>query len=140
MNKAGPAQLERARRLLAHEGAADRVDGPVTTAASRVYDKLHAQMAPLVGAGGIHMLFMRSAALAQGEFARIAELSTLEGSTQLGEYLHAQKRAVTTESAVALFGNFFTLITSLIGERLTAQVLRGAWPAFEEAAPMEKHK
>ena len=140
MIKAGPAQLERARRLLAHEGAADRADEPATTAASRVYDKLHTQMAPLVGDSGVQMLFMRSAALAKGEFARLAELSTIEGSTQLRESLHAQKRAVTTESAAALFGHLFSLMNIFIGERLTSQVLRGAWPAFEEAAPREKHK
>ena len=28
----------------------------------------------------------------------------------------------------------FTLIATFIGERLTSQVLRGAWPAFEETA------
>ena len=125
---------------MAHEGAADSTGEPATTAASRVYDKLHAQMAPLVGDSGVQMLFMRSAALAKGEFVRLAELSTLEGSKQLRESLQAQKRADTTESAAALFGNLFSLMNIFIGERLTSQVLRGAWPAFEEAAPKEKHK
>jgi hypothetical protein len=54
--------------------------------------------------------------------------------------LQAQDPAVATESAAALFGNFFTLITTFIGERLTAQLLRSAWPNFDETAPTEKKK
>ncbi len=140
MSKAGPAQLERARRLLAHEVAADRAPGPASTAASRVYDKLYSQMAPLVGDSGVHMLFMRSAALAKGEFARLSVLSAPEASKQLRESLQAPRSAAATESDAALFGNLFSLMNIFIGERLTSQVLRGAWPAFEEAAPTEKHK
>ena len=126
--------------MLAHEGAAGSADARATTAAGRVYDKLHAHLAPLVGAAGVQLLFVRSAKLAQGEFACFAEVSILEGSTKLRECLQAQDPAVATESAAALFGTFFTLITTFIGERLTAQVLRSAWPTFEETAPREKNK
>ena len=140
MKKLDPAQLEMARRLLAHEGAAGSAAARATTAASRVYDRLHAHMAPLMGDAGVHLLFGRSARLAQGEFARFAEVSIPEGSTKLRERLQAQDPAVATESAAALFGNFFTLSIAFIGERLTTQVLRNAWPTFEEPEPKEKHK
>jgi hypothetical protein len=128
--------MERARRLLAHEGAS----ADATTAAGRVYDKLHAQMAPLVGDAGVQLLFVRSAKLARGEFARLTEVSIPEASTKLRETLQAQDPALATESAVALFGTFFALITTFIGERLTIQVLRTAWPTFEETAPRENDK
>ena len=137
LNRPSPAQMERARRLLAHEGAAGSADERATTAAGRVYDKLHAHMAPLVGAAGVQLLFQRSAKLAQGEFACLDEVSILEGSTKLRECLQAQDPAVATESAAALFGTFFALLTTFIGERLTTQVLRSAWPTIEEAAPRE---
>ena len=127
--------------MLAHDGATGGAAARAKTAAGRVYDKLHVHLAPLVGIAGVHLLFARSARLAQGEFARFVDVSTDEGSTELRECLHAQDPAVATESAVALFGNFFTLITTFIGERLTAQLIRSAWPNFDEtAAPTEKKK
>ncbi len=142
--------MERARRLLAHESAAGSADERATTAAGRVYDKLQVHLAPLVGAAGVHSLFVRSAKLAQGEFTCVAEATILEGSTKLRERLQAQDPAVATESAAALFGTFFALVTTFIGERLTTQVLRSAWPtsawptsawlAIEEAAPREPKK
>jgi hypothetical protein len=139
VNRPTPAQVERARRLLAHEGAAGSADD-CATAAGRLYDKLHAHLAPLVGAAGVQLLFVRSAKLAQGEFARLAGVAILEGSTKLRECLQAQDPAVATESAAALFGTFFALIATFIGEPLTTQVLRGAWPMIEETAPKEIRK
>ena len=140
MNRAQPEQIERARRLLAHEraaGSARQHSTDESTAAGRVYDKLHAQLAPLVGAAGVHLLFMRSAKLAQGELAWLAEIPIVEGTTKLREFLHSQEPVVATESAAALFGTFFTLLAARIGERLTNQVLRDAWPTIEGAAPKQ---
>jgi hypothetical protein len=138
MNRPNPAQLERARRLLAHEGAAGSAD-ECATAAGRVFDKLHAQLAPLVGAAGVHSLFVRSARLVQGEFAFLAEVSIFEfeSSTKLRECLQAQDPAIATEAATALFGTFFALIMTFIGDRLTTQALRRAWPRIEETATGE---
>ena len=133
-----PAQIARARQLLAHEAVAGSADA--MPAAGRVYDKLHAHLAPLVGDAGVELLLVRSAKLAQGEFAWLAEVSILEGSTKLRECLRSQDPAVATESAAALFGTFFTLITTFIGERLTTQVLRRAWPTIDETAPRETRK
>ena len=138
MSRADPAQLEKARRLLAHEGAAGRADKS-TTAAARVYDKLRAHLGLLVGDLGVRLLFVRSARLAQGEFATFAEVTGVEASTMLREYLQKNSPAVAAESAAVLFGTFFTLIHTFIGERLTTEVLRTAWPMFD-TAPAEKTK
>lgn len=97
-------------------------------------------MAPLVGVAGVQLLFVRSAKLAQGEFAWLSDVSILEGSTKLRERLQTQDPAVAPESAVNLFGTFFALVTTLIGERLTTQILRGAWPTIEDAAPTETNQ
>jgi hypothetical protein len=102
-----------------------------------MYDKLHAHLAPLVGDAGVQVLFVRSAKLTRGEFARLADCSILDGATKLRECLHARDPAVATESATVLFGTFFALITTFIGERLTTQVLRRAWPMLDETAPRE---
>jgi len=124
------AQMERARRLLAHEGAAGSAD-ECATAAGRVYDKLHGHLAPILGAAGVQALLVRSEKLTRSQFPFLAG-ATLEDSTKLREQLRTQDPAVAAESAAALFGMFFTLITTFIGDRLTTQVLRRAWPTIEE--------
>jgi hypothetical protein len=134
------AQMERARRLLAHEGAAGSAEGGAATAAGRVYDKLQAHLAPLVGAAGVQSLLVRSAKLAQGDLTGLAAVSTFEGSTKLRERLEAQDSAVTNESAASLFATFLTLLTTFIGERLTTQILRSAWPTIEDTSPTETTK
>ena len=70
--------------------------------------------------------------LRQGQFPFL-EVAVVDSSTKLRECLHAQDAAVATESAAALFGTFFALITTFIGERLTTQALRRAWPTIEES-------
>jgi hypothetical protein len=130
-----PAQLSTARRLLAQEGADSGADGAAATAAGRVYDKLHAHLAPLVGSIGVQSLFVRSAKLTPDEFAVLTEVSILEGSTKLRE--HWQGSAVDAEAAAALFANFLSLLTTFIGERLVIQALRSAWPTIEDG-PREK--
>ena len=131
--------MEHARRLLAHEGALVGADERAT-AASRVYDRLHAHLAPLVGEAGVNLLFVRSAKLSRGEFAWLTEFSILEASPKLRERLRGEAPPVSTESAATLFGTFFALLTAFIGERLTTQVLRRAWPTIEETTPRETDK
>ena len=138
LKRPDPAHVETARQLLAYEGALGGGHQGATTAAGLVYDKLCAHLSPLVGEAGVELLFVRSAKLAQGEFAWLAEVSILDGSTKLRDSLQAQDPPVATESAAELFGTFFTLITTFIGERLTSQVLRAAWPTIEEMAPRKQ--
>jgi len=133
LKRPSPARLETARRLLAHEGAATGKDDSVAAAAGRVYDKLHADLSPLVGGMGVQSLFVRSAKLTPDEFAALAEISILEGSTKLREHWQAQGSAVDAEAAAVLFGTFLSLLTTFIGERLVTQVLRSAWPTIASA-------
>ena len=132
MNRPSPVQIERAKRWLAHEGAAGTAD-ECAVAAGRVYDNLHAHMDPLLGAAGVQALLVRSVKLAQSEFSFL-EVSIVAGSTKLRECLRAQDPGVATEAAAVLFGTFFALLTTFIGERLTTQALRNAWPTIEETA------
>src|SRR6185436_10271208 len=101
-------------------------------AVGRVYDKLHAHLAPLVGTIGVQSLFVRSAKLTPDEFAALADVSILEGSTKLREHWQTQGSAVDAEAAALLFGTFLSLLTTFIGERLVTQVLRSAWPMIDE--------
>lgn len=136
----GTAQVDRAKRLLASEGSAGDSEA-CATAAGRVYDKLDAHLAPLLGRAGVQALFARSAKLAQAERASLAEVAAGgEGSTKLRAHLQSLEPAIAIETAAALFGTFLDLVTTFIGDRLTVQVLRRAWPAIEEAPPRETDK
>ena len=137
MKQPSPAQLEKAKRLLAHEGAARGAEDGAAAAAGRVYEKLHAHLAPLLGVIGVQSLFVRSAKLTPGEFSGLTEVSILDGSEKLREHLQAGGSAVDAESAAALFGTFLELLTTFVGERLVTQVLRSAWPTIEETALRE---
>jgi hypothetical protein len=130
MNRPSVAQLEMAARLLAHEGAGGTHKGGARTPAGRIYEKLHAHMDALVGVGGVDLLFIRSAARTRGPLAAVVEGPIPEGAAKLREHLLEQDPAVDANAAAALFAYFFKLVTGLIGERLTAQVIRRAWPTF----------
>jgi hypothetical protein len=139
MKRPSPAQIEWAKQLLEHEGAAGGA-AECAAAAGRVYDKIGAHLAPFVGVAGVHLLLVRSAKLSQGEFACLSEVANFGGSTKLRECLQALEPAFARESALALFGTFFALISTFIGERLTTQVRRSAWPAIVETSPRETRK
>jgi hypothetical protein len=129
-------QNDWARRLLAREGASGSA-ADCATAAGRIYDKLHARLDPILGVAGVHALFLRSARLSSHELASIPDAAALESSTKLVECLRAQDPATALASSTALFGTFYMLITNFIGEGLTSQVLRGAFPALEETSTEE---
>jgi hypothetical protein len=133
-------QMELARRLLAREGLSDGGAAEEATAAERVYDKLSARLAVLLGPLGVRALFARSARLVEPEYPRLAELATIEGVTNLRGCLQTLDPAVATETAVALFGTFLALVTTFVGDRLTTELLRGAWPMIEEPPPAEEKK
>lgn len=130
MTEASTTQTERATLLLAHEGAAGSA-AECAAAAGRVYDKLHAHLRPLLGSAGVQALLGRSVRLTQRQF-HFLEASVVESSRTLCESLRVQDPAVAKEAAVVLFGNFLALMTTFLGERLTIQALRRAWPTIED--------
>ena len=137
MGRTSTGQVERAKRLLAHEGNSGSSSAECAAAAWRLYEKLNARLAPLLGSAGVQALFVRSAKLAQAEVGSLAEVATPEGMNKLGAVLQALDSTKATEVAATLFGTFFELMTTFIGERLTVLVLRSAWPAIEDTAPRE---
>jgi hypothetical protein len=140
MTRPSAAQAERATHLLVSEGDCRSTDG-CAAAAGRVYDKLQARLAPLIGPAGVQALFMRSAKLAQPALASLADVAaSLESSTEVRAWLKSLEPAAAIEAAAVLFGTFLELVTTFIGERLTVQVLRSAWPEIEETAPKGTHK
>ena len=139
MTEIDEAQLAGARQLLAHEGAAGG-SRACALAAVRVYDKLNARLGPLLGPAGVRALFARSAKLAGRDLSAVAGVVSVESSTTLSALLQDLEPAVAHEVAEALFGTFLSLIATFIGERLTRQALRSAWPTIEDPTPRENKK
>jgi len=139
MSRPSPAQLARIRRLLAAEATGDGAEARAA-AAGAVYQKLDAQLSLLLGRTGFQMLLARAAKLAQPELACLTEVAVVESPTKLQAFLRALDPATAAEAAEVLFGTFFTLLTTFIGDRLTVQTLRRAWPAIEEPAAPETKK
>jgi hypothetical protein len=129
MARATQHHLSLATVLLTHEGAAGEADARVH-AVGRVYDMLHAHLTPLLGKAGVELLLVRSAKVVQGEFAFLTEASILDGADQLRDRLRQPAPALAIESATDLFATFIGLLMTFIGERLTNQILRNAWPAL----------
>ena len=110
-------------------------------AAGRVYDKLAGQLAPLLGLAGVQSLFARSAKLARAATSSLAEVAAAnDTATKLRACLQTLEPATASAAAAVVFGIFLDLIVTFIGDRLTVQVLRGAWPAINKMAPRETNK
>jgi hypothetical protein len=137
MSRPSATQLAIAKQLLEFEGAPWSSSEECAAAAWRVYEKLNARLAPLLGSAGVQALLVRSAKVAQADFASLADVATPEGLTRLGSCLQALDPAIAAQAAATLFGTFLELMGTFIGERLTVVVLRSAWPAIAETAPRE---
>ncbi len=113
--------------MLAREVAAS----DESLAGGRVLEKLHGHLDPLIGPAGVQALLIRSTLLAAVEFPFLNP-TVVSSAASMRECLQALEPGVARESTVALFGNFFALINTFIGERLTTQVLLSAWPTVAE--------
>ena len=129
----GAEQMERANWLLTSEGSSASDSAACAAAAGRVYEKLDAQLTPLLGRAGFQALLARTAKLANAKLAPLA--GALEDAAQLSARLQSLEPTFAAETAAVLFGTFLDLIATFIGDRLTVQVLRRSWPAIDETSP-----
>jgi hypothetical protein len=140
MKMPSPADLDAANRLLTYEGGPGGSADECAAAAERVYEKLRMQFAGLVGSAGFQVLFARSANLTRSQFTSFGDNAAVESSAKLRERLRAQEPGAVAATAANLFAAFLSLLTTFIGERLTTEMLRRAWPALGQSAPTETKK
>lgn len=104
----------------------------VAAAARQIHGDLTAVLAPLISATGVEALMARAFDLAKREFPTGEQSGgngpTNEPFTQVSLWLESQLPTAATDAAAAVFATFATLLTTLIGEPLTMQFLRKAWP------------
>ncbi len=147
MNKPSTAHVDLARRLLATEV---RSPPDPAFAAARLYEGVVFHLSPLIGAAGVHALVARSIKRSKAAHPclegfhtppvdpRSSELRS--PAERLCECLQQQQPIETLDPAVIVFANLLSLLAAFIGERLTDQVIQGAWPETSESAHVKRKR
>jgi hypothetical protein len=132
-----------AQRVIAqHAGSAGNA-GTVAAAARQAYDDLARVSAPLIGQAGVDALTARALHLAKREFPWLVHTREdppqPDGAfAQIVFSLERQDPAIAAEGAGAVLTTLTGLLVTFIGEPLTVNLLRKAWPgAFSGASTQE---
>jgi hypothetical protein len=142
----GNAALQQlALKVLAQHAGTAAGAAALAAAARCVYDDLARVSSPLIGEAGVDALTGRALHLVQRDYPWLADTREPARAdrpiAQIVSGLARQDTAVATEAAGALFASFTGLLVGLIGEPLTARLLRQAWPdAFSEPSTDETHQ
>jgi hypothetical protein len=119
-----------AERLIAYEARANGSSGTKASAACLVGEKLHPHLATLMGNVGFRALLARALALANAEVQWLRAVhvkadGSFEGLDELGAKVDPDE---FFEGCVVLLAQLLGLLEAFIGENLTLQVVRQAWP------------
>jgi hypothetical protein len=131
-----------ALRVLAQHSGSPGAEA-LTAAARRTYEDLAQVSSPLIGQVGVDALIRRALHVAQREYPWIGDSrepgQATEPLTRLVLALERQEPAVATDGAAAVFAHFAGLLLTFVGEPVTMQLLRKAWPeAFSDASTEER--
>lgn len=137
MNLASPPLRFLALQLLAEER--DSGEGSQDPAAARVCAKLGALLSKLAGAAGYRSLLSRAVSLAQAEVPSLKSLHVLPDGKLIGFYeaTEATDKQEFERSEVALVAQLLGLLHTFIGETLTQQLVKEAWPAIDPGSTLE---
>ena len=129
MNTATPAIQNLARRLIALEAARDPSEEPVGEAV-RACEKLRGPLAKLAGVAGFRSLMARAMALATAEVPWLDAVQVrADGSLEGFDAARLHQGAVPGgEAGVVVVAHLLGLLVTFIGEPLTLQLVRDAWP------------
>jgi hypothetical protein len=130
MSRATPELLNFARRLIAYEARGNESSETGLPAGFDVCEKLRRHLANLMGTGGYRALLTRALALASAEVAWLRTIvinvdGSLDERPEGGAQVDEQAMA---EGGVVLVAQLIGLMMTFIGEGLTLQLLREAWP------------
>jgi hypothetical protein len=143
MKPATPALMEAIQRLRELEAGGETPTSAQSVAtATRLHEKLAQHVAPVVGEAGFEALFFHSVKITKSTFVCLRELrttgSTQEALRQFFERLEKQEPAVVAAITEAVMATLITTLCTFIGEDLTWQLLRGAWPDLPKQPLSEK--
>jgi hypothetical protein len=119
-----PQTRDLARRLVAHQGAADTSE-PMELAAFRVCETLRRPVCALAGVPGFRSLLSRSLALARAEApclsaVQVAADGSLQGLDELGRQMDKDQ---VREGGGVLIAQLLGLLLHLIGEATTSRLV-----------------
>ncbi len=137
MNPAAHPLRDMAFRLLAEEQGTG--EGTGDPAAARVCGKLGALLSKLAGAAGYCSLLSRAVALAQAEAPSLKSLHVLPDGKLIGFYeaTEATDKQEFERNEAVLVAQLLGLLTTFIGEPLTLQLVKEAWPAIDPRSTIE---
>lgn len=119
------------RQILSGNPLADAADP--AAAAIRQWEQLASKFDPLLGPGGVRLIYARSLELNKAAYqwlpAALSPNSTEPLFAPLRARFESRPTADIAAAHFALIHTFTDLLAALIGERLTTQFLRSAFPA-----------
>ena len=130
------------RQLLVREAGSGAGAPTIAAVLGRLGERLTQQLAPLIGDAGVRAIYDRSFHLMQSKFPGLT--AGRNSDPRAGPFTVAQlslehlEPAVAADAAVALLIIVGELLAAFIGESLTANVLRGAWPGDFPAATAQE--
>ena len=146
-----PPSLALARRLLVLEqarvkstggarstrGAPDAASDP----AARVCETLREILTAFAGTAGFRSLLTRALTLAEAQAPALACVQVLEDGSLSGlEQLGGASSKAATAAGRVLVAQLLDLLITFIGEPLTLQLVRIAWPAASASASRSRNK
>jgi hypothetical protein len=128
--------------VLVHHAGPDADAASLAAAARRSFDELTTVLAPLIGQIGIDALAGRAVHLAQREYPWLANTRDPKNTdgpiAMVITSLQQHDAALAIEAAAAVLATFVRLLVTMIGEPLTARLMRQAWPyGFPDAGTEE---
>lgn len=129
--------------MLLLDHALEHGSGDAVVALVSLHERLRTSLATVIGDNGVHVLLVRSLAIAGKEHPALRVLAPKAGDHEdwnrtLTVALGKLPRDEIVVHGVALYATFLALLTSFIGRPLTARILQTAWPetaiTFEDDA------
>jgi hypothetical protein len=132
MTAADRALRQVTMRLLLRQAGPDAEARGVAAATRRSFDELADILTPLIGKLGVDALVARAVHLTRREYPWLddtGDAGRADGPIErISLSLANQEPALGIEAAGAVLATFTGLLVTLIGEPLTARLLRQAWP------------
>lgn len=122
---------EAIRKTLAHRAGGASDASAIAEATVTIWQQVAVSLSPIIGAGGVDVLTGRAVHLTSGAFPCLADAGLQGDSATLlagvKNRLAGSQSNIAEEASLALFTNFVELLTTLIGESLTARFLSTVW-------------
>jgi hypothetical protein len=141
-----PQMRDLTQRLLTYEASAGNTSESMESTILRVYEKLRGNLCQLAGVAGFYSLASRALTLARSEApslsaVQVAADGNLQGMSAIEPLTNVKTEAVY-EGGVTLISRLLGLLLIFLGEALTMNLVRDAWPdaVLDDANPQNRRK